>query len=87
MTGSPFTVNFTARFDKSFEKLSQQHKLRVRRAVERIKTDPYQGRKLRNVEIGQYRWRVGDIRIRYDIEGTEITLVVVAKRADAYRRF
>jgi mRNA-degrading endonuclease RelE of RelBE toxin-antitoxin system len=38
-----------------------------------------------NVSIGQWRTRVGDYRIRYDIEGEEVSLYRVRHRRDIYR--
>ena len=48
-------------------------------------TEPYRGRKVIAAETGQYRWRVGNLRVRYDIEGRQIHILRVTKREDAYR--
>jgi mRNA-degrading endonuclease RelE of RelBE toxin-antitoxin system len=40
-----------------------------------------------SAEIGQFRWRVGNYRIRYDISGRDVIILRVIKREDAYRRF
>jgi mRNA-degrading endonuclease RelE of RelBE toxin-antitoxin system len=37
------------------------------------------------VQIGQWRIRVGDYRIRYDIEGNRVLLYRVRHRKDIYR--
>ena len=87
MPSAPFTLNFTKRFVKDFGKLSRQNQVRVRRALDTMRDNPLQGRKVKGADIGQYRWRVGDLRIRYDIEGKEIQLLRVIKREDVYRKF
>jgi mRNA-degrading endonuclease RelE of RelBE toxin-antitoxin system len=53
--------------------------------LEALETDPYQGTKLTNVSVGAWRVRVGDYRIRYDIEGNQVFLYRVRHRRDIYR--
>ena len=82
-----YVLILARRFLKDMKKLSRQDQLRVRRALDHIQTDPYQGYKVKTVETGQYRWRVGGLRIRYDIDGKEIQVLRVIKRENAYRKF
>jgi mRNA interferase RelE/StbE len=77
----------TQSFLKDIKKLSKENQERVRRALDEIKVMPYRGLKLEGVERGQYRWRVGDLRIRYDVRGQEVMILRVLKRDDAYRKF
>ncbi len=74
------------RFVKDLKRLSREDQVRVRRALDDIRADPYKGRKVSAAQTGQYRWRVGDLRIRYDIEGREVQVLRVVKREDAYRK-
>lgn len=57
------------RFLKDMRRISREDQVRVRRALGRIQLEPYRGRKVVAAETGQYRWRVGNLRLRYDIEG------------------
>ena len=82
-----YTWAVSASFRKDLRKLERVYQVRVRIALDDIKTDPYKGRKVRNATVGKYRWRVGDYRIRYDVEGRDIQVLRVLKREDAYRRF
>ena len=82
-----YTLAVSASFRKDLRKLERVYQVRVRIALDDIKTDPYKGRKVRDATVGKYRWRVGDYRIRYDIEGRTIHVLRVLKREDAYRRF
>jgi mRNA interferase RelE/StbE len=82
-----YTLEVSASFRKDLRKLDRGNQVRVRHALGDIKADPFHGRKVRNAAVGQYRWRVGDYRIRYDIEGQDIQVLRVLKREDAYRRF
>ncbi|MEE8121598.1 MAG: type II toxin-antitoxin system RelE/ParE family toxin [Anaerolineales bacterium] len=73
------------RFLKDMRRISREDQVRVRRALGRIQLEPYRGRKVVAAETGQYRWRVGNLRLRYDIEGRKIQVLRVKKREDAYR--
>lgn len=74
------------RFLKDLKKLSREDQLRVRRTLPKLKAKPYQGRKVSAAETGQYRWRIGNLRIRYDIEREQIHILRVIKQEDAYRK-
>lgn len=83
----PYTLVIANRFVKDFRKLMKTDQKRVRDAMEKIQDDPLAGRKVKNVEYGQYRWRVGNLRVRYDVVEMDIHLLRVIKREDAYRKF
>ncbi|EKE13782.1 MAG: addiction module antitoxin [uncultured bacterium] len=38
-----------------------------------------------NFEIGQYRFRVGDYRIIFDLEGERLTILTVGHRREIYK--
>lgn len=86
-SGDGFTLVIARTFLKDLQRLSRPDQLRVRHALENIRQAPFKGRKVSAAETGQYRWRIGDLRIRYDIEGDEIRILRVMKREDAYRKF
>jgi mRNA interferase RelE/StbE len=72
-------------FRRDLRRLDTQTHRRVLEVLEDLQDNPYQGSKLTNVAIGQWRIRVGDYRIRYDIEGEEVLLYRVRHRRDIYR--
>ena len=82
-----FTLVITRSFLKDLQKIDRTDQLRIRKALPEIEADPYKGRKVVSADVGQYRWRVGNYRIRYDISGIEVQILRVFKREDAYRRF
>lgn len=41
--------------------------------------------RLINSEIGQYRFRIGDYRVVFDLEGEKIVVLAVGHRRDIYR--
>jgi mRNA interferase RelE/StbE len=84
---SKFTLVITRSFFKDLQKINQPDQIRIRKALPEIEANPYKGRKVVSADIGQYRWRVGSYRIRYDISGSEVIILRVIKREDVYRRF
>ena len=73
------------RFLKDMRRLAREDQVRVRKAIINLQTEPYRGRKVIAAETGQYRWRVGNLRVRYDIEGRQVHILRVIKREEAYR--
>ena len=51
-------------------------------ALDELQANPYQGQQLTEVQIGQWRIRVGDYRIRDDIEGNRVLFYRVCHRRD-----
>lgn len=84
---SKYELVIARRFLKDMKKLSREDQLRIRKALPKIQVRPYEGKKVSAAETGQYRWRVGDLRIRYDIDANAVHVLRVIKREDAYRRF
>ena len=80
-----YSLVIARRFRQDLRRLDAQMHRRVLEALERLLEDPFQGQRLTNVAIGQWRIRVGDYRIRYDIEGEQILLYRVRHRREIYR--
>ena len=77
-------------FLKDLEKIPSEFKSRINKALLELKQDPLSARdlkKLVNVELGRWRLRIGDYRLRYDIVGQEIRLRVIRYRKDVYRKY
>ncbi len=59
---------------------------RVRQAVERfVETGAGNVKKLQGIEPPEYRLRVGDHRVRFELEGRTIRVLRVRNRREAYR--
>ncbi len=84
---SKFTLVITRSFFKDLQKINRPDQIRIRKALAEIATNPYRGRKVVSADIGQFRWRVGNYRIRHDISNSEVIILRVIKREDVYRRF
>jgi mRNA interferase RelE/StbE len=75
------------RFEKELQKHARENQKRVLKALQDIRKDPYDHKKaakLRGDRVGQYRWRVGQLRVFYEVEGDKIHLLHVKKRDHAY---
>jgi mRNA interferase RelE/StbE len=73
------------RFRRDLRGLDAPVPRRVLEALERLQENPRSGSRLTNVTIGAWRVRVGDYRIRYDIEGDRVLLYRVRHRREIYR--
>ena len=67
----------TKSFLKNLKKLNLKTGKRVMEALQELKEDPYRGKKLVNREFAIWRIRVGEYRIRYDIENDSVILYLV----------
>ena len=61
---------FSRRAEKAFLDLPKNQAQRVKEAIEKLMEDPrtHGTIKLDNAPVGQYRYRVGDSRILFDID-------------------
>jgi mRNA interferase RelE/StbE len=80
-----FQLVISNHFRRDLRRLDAAIHRRVLEAIVQLEEDPYQGSQLTNVRIGQWRMRVGDYRIRYDVEGDRVLLYRVRHRKDIYR--
>lgn len=84
-----YKLVISKKFYKKLDKLPDGVKRKIAKAFTQLTKDPYSGKdlkKLTNVPAGQWRLRIGDYRLRYDIEGQEVWLVSIRHRKDAYRK-
>lgn len=73
------------RFRRDMRQLDAEMHRRVLQVLESLQDNPRQGSRLTDVAIGAWRIRVGDYRIRYDIEGNQVLLYRVRHRREIYR--
>ena len=82
----PYELRFSQQFRKDLGRLDSTLHRRILEALEKLRETPHQARKLAGVDIGRWRIRIGDYRVRYDIERNVVLLYRVRKREDIYRR-
>ncbi len=76
-------------FLKDLAKLPADVKPKVEKVLLELKKDPRSSgnvKKLANINVGIYRMRIGDFRLRYDIREKEIHLHIIRHRKDVYRK-
>ncbi|MEA3360583.1 MAG: type II toxin-antitoxin system RelE/ParE family toxin [Thermodesulfobacteriota bacterium] len=57
------------------------------KALLRYEQDPHRySETLRDTKLGTYRFRIGDYRVIFDLEGSEIVVLHVGHRRDIYKR-
>ena len=81
-----FEVNFSERAAKEFKKLDKQVQNRIiEKLTEYASSENLsEAKKLVNSDLGQWRYRVGDYRIIFDLAGNEIQVLKVAHRSEVY---
>ena len=81
-----FQLVFTPTFTRDLRRLNSQARQRVLRRLELLEVNPYTNcTKLTNVEVGVFRIRIGNWRVRYDVEGKQVILHRVRHRREVYR--
>lgn len=81
-----FDVVFSQRAAKEFKKLDKQVQKRIIEKLTEYAADENlnDAKKLINSKLGQWRYRVGDYRIVFDLSGKEIQVLKVAHRSEVY---
>lgn len=78
---------YTYRAEKDIQRLDKSIKGRIGKTLLRYKKDPFRhAEKLIDSTFGTYRFRIGDYRIVFDIENTNIVILRVGHRKEIYRR-
>jgi len=82
-----YTLRLSRQAEKYIKKQDRTQAKRLRDAIDKIKEDPHIDEFLTNHE-NEYKFRVGDYRILYDVNETEviISVVKVMSRGQSYKR-
>ena len=81
-----FQLVYTKRALKDIQKLDKRSKTRIKNALEVYSLNPYSHlEKLTNYVIGSYRFRIGNYRVIFDVEGNQIIILRVGHRKDIYK--
>jgi mRNA interferase RelE/StbE len=82
-----FGIVYTRRAQRDISQLAPETKERIKKALERYSEAPlHYARKMVEPSLGSYRFRIGDYRVIFDMEGNEIVILRVGHRRDLYRR-
>ena len=81
-----YTLLYTMSAVNDIRKLDTVVKKRIKKKLEEYAINPHlYAKKLVNSTLGSYRWRVGNYRIVFDIDGTKIVILRVGHRREIYK--
>jgi mRNA interferase RelE/StbE len=82
-----YRLVYTHRALKDIEKLTPNLRKRIGNTLKRYEKDPMQySEKITDKRLGQYRIRIGDYRVIFDVNGQELIILRVGHRREIYRR-
>jgi mRNA interferase RelE/StbE len=82
-----FNLVYTQRAIRDVRSLEPSVRLRVGKTLLRFREDPLKyAEKISDPKVGSYRFRIGDYRVIFDLEGEDIVILRVGHRRDIYRR-
>ena len=82
-----YELVYTLRAERDIQKLDTQIKARIGKTLQRYREAPLDfAERLTDPIIGSYRFRIGDYRVIFDIEGRDIVVLRVGHRRDIYKR-
>jgi len=82
-----YSLIYTRRAERDIKKLGPNAQVRIGNALLRYSEEPIRfAEKLSDPILGEYRFRIGDYRVIFDIKGNEIVVLRVGHRREIYRR-
>jgi mRNA interferase RelE/StbE len=82
-----YRLVYTQKAVRDIDRLDSGVKTRIGTTILRFKDNPLQyAERLTNPELGGYRFRIGDYRVIFDIEGNDIVVLRVGHRKEIYKR-
>ncbi len=82
-----YELVYTRRAKRDTKKLEPRTRDRIGKTLLRYAEDPLRfAEKLTDPILGEYRFRVGDYRVVFDIQGNEIVVLRVGHRREVYKR-
>lgn len=82
-----YELVYPPRAIRDINKLDSAIKKRIGATLLRYKENPlHYAEKLTDSDLGTYRFRIGDYRVIFDIEGNDIVILRVGHRREIYRR-
>lgn len=83
-----YNLVYTRRAEKDIKKLDPSVKKHIGKSLHKLQNNPsINSQKLSDPIIGTYRFRIGDYRVIFDIEGCDIVVLKVGHRKEIYKRF
>ena len=81
-----FEVNFSVRAARELKKLDRQIQKRIiEKLMHYADTENLsEAKRLTDSRLGEWRYRIGDYRVIFDLSGKEIEVLKVAHRSEVY---
>ena len=78
---------YTHRAERDIKKLDSMIKGRIGKILLRFKEEPLRyAENITDLNLGTYRFRIGDYRVIFDIVGDEIVILRIGHRKEIYRK-
>lgn len=82
-----YRLVYTHRAIKDIDALDEAVKQRIGKTLQRFEQNPLtHAEPLKQSELGSYRFRIGDYRVVFDLNGQEIVVLRVGHRREIYKR-
>jgi mRNA interferase RelE/StbE len=81
-----YKIVYTSRAVKDISKFDPAAKERIKETLERYAEAPLSyAKKMIDPALGTYRFRIGDYRVIFDIEGNKLVILRIGHRREIYR--
>jgi len=82
-----FNLVYTRRALRDVGALESSVRSRIGKTLLRFREDPLKhAEKITDSKLGSYRFRIGDYRVIFDLEGDDVVILRIGHRRDIYRR-
>ena len=82
-----YRLIYTRRALRDIDGLDDLTKKRIARTLARYEGDPFKhAESMTDSRLGSYRFRIGDYRVIFDVEGKDIVVLRVGHRRELYKR-
>ena len=82
-----YRLTYTNRAVRDIDRLDLRTRRRIGKTLLRLSEDPlHHAERLMHSSLGTYRFRTGDYRVVFDMEGDEIVVLRVGHRREIYKR-
>ena len=81
-----YNIVFTNRSVKDLENLSPEVKTRIITKLKEYLLNPFDySTKLSDTKLGTYRFRIGEYRVIFDLDGTTLIILRIGHRKEIYK--
>lgn len=81
-----YELRYTKRAREDIDRLDSVAKKRLEKKLAMLRDEPFKlSKKLHDSSLGTYRYRLGDYRVVFDIDGHDIVILRVGHRREIYR--